>query len=124
MRIFKVKWFNRFARRERIDERALIDAITRAEQGLVDADLGGHVIKQRIARAGGGRSGGYRTIIAFKSRDRAFFMFGFAKSCKADLAPDEEDNYKAAAKRLLDLSDEVLSELVANGALTEINPDA
>ena len=120
MRIFKVKWFARFARKERISDAALLAAIRRAEYGLVDADLGGHLIKQRVARAGQGRSGGYRTIIAIRTGQRAFYLYGFAKSTQADLAPDEEENYKAAAKRLLDLSEETLSGLVEVGALTEI----
>lgn len=123
MRIFKVKWFTRFARRERIPDKALAEAIERAERGLVDADLGGHLIKQRVARAGKGRSGGYRTIIVFKSRDRSFFVYGFAKSDKDNLSPDEEQNYKAAAARLLSLSDDVLTQLVEDGTLTELDPN-
>lgn len=87
MRIFLNRWFARFARRERLSHGQLAEAITRAEQGLVDADLGGEVIKQRIARPGQGRSGGYRTIIAIRFEDRAFFIFGFAKSDREDLDP-------------------------------------
>jgi hypothetical protein len=60
MRIFKTKEFTRFARRERIADEALCDAIERAESGLIDADLGGNLIKQRVARPGQGRSGGHR----------------------------------------------------------------
>lgn len=124
MRIFKVKWFQRFARRERLADAALVDAVKRAERGLVDADLGGHLIKQRVARAGQGRSGGYRTIVAIRAGDRAFYLFGFAKSDQDNLAPNDEENYKAAARRLLALSEKVLTELVEAGALTEIDPDA
>ncbi|TNE36994.1 MAG: type II toxin-antitoxin system RelE/ParE family toxin, partial [Alphaproteobacteria bacterium] len=80
MRIFKTKWFTRFARKEGIDEITLRLAILNAEQGLIDADLGGGVIKQRISRPGEGKSGGHRTIILFRSGDKAFFVFGFSKS--------------------------------------------
>jgi len=58
----------------------LCAAVHRAERGLVDADLSGGVIKQRIARPGEGRSGGFRSILYFRSHERAFFVFGFAKS--------------------------------------------
>jgi hypothetical protein len=74
------KVFARFARKERLNPPRLRDAITRAELGLIDAELGGGLIKQRVARSGGGRSGGYRTVIAFRAAQRAVFLYGFAKS--------------------------------------------
>ncbi len=64
MRVFKTRWFARFAKREDISNDCLADAIARAERGLIDADLGGGLIKQRVARPGKGKSGGYRTLIA------------------------------------------------------------
>jgi hypothetical protein len=67
MRIFKTKPFARFAEHEGIDDAALCDAIQRAERGLVDADPGGCVIKQRIARKGQGKSGGFRSIVLFRN---------------------------------------------------------
>ena len=86
MRIFKSRWFQRFARKEAIGDAALRETIARAERGQVDADLGGGVIKQRIARAGEGKSKGYRTIIFFRRGSNAFFMYGFAKSQRANIA--------------------------------------
>jgi hypothetical protein len=80
VQIFKLKTFARFARRERINDARLWDAVDRAERGLVSADLGGGLIKQRLARPGQGKSGGYRVIIAFRSKQRAVFVFGFAKN--------------------------------------------
>jgi hypothetical protein len=64
LRVFATRVFARFAGKERLDDKHLLGAVARAERGLVDADLGGNLIKQRVARAGGGRSGGYRTVIA------------------------------------------------------------
>src|SRR6266436_7057973 len=84
VRIFKSRWFERFARKEGIADAALRDAVSRAEKGQIDADLGGGVIKQRIARPGQGRSKGYRTIILFRHRARAFFVYGFAKNQRAN----------------------------------------
>ena len=66
MQIFKNTWFQRFARREKITDEVLRNAIARAKKGTIDTDLGGNVIKQRIARVGQGKSGGYRTIIIYK----------------------------------------------------------
>jgi hypothetical protein len=89
VRIFKTKWFARFARREQIADQGLKEAIARAERGLVDADLGGGIIKQRIARTGQGRSGGYRVLVAYRARHRAVFLYGFAKNEREIIEPDE-----------------------------------
>jgi len=72
MRIFKTKPYARFASDEGIVDAELRDAISRADKGLIDADLGGGVIKQRLARRGQGRSGGFRSIVVFRRGDRAF----------------------------------------------------
>jgi hypothetical protein len=66
LRVFTTKVFARFARKERLDDHRLCEAVTRAERGSIDAALGGDLIKQRVARSGGGRSGGYRTVIAYR----------------------------------------------------------
>jgi putative transcriptional regulator len=79
----------RFVRREGLDHASLLEAIARAERGLVDADLGKGLIKQRVARAGKGRSGGYRTILAYRRGTRSIFLYGFAKSERANIGPDE-----------------------------------
>ena len=71
MRIFKTKWLVRYARRQRIDDASLMEAIERADRGLIDADLGGGIIKQRVAPAGQGRSGGHRMLVAYRARSRA-----------------------------------------------------
>jgi hypothetical protein len=89
VQIFKTKWFARYARRERIADQNLKEAIARAERGLVDADLGGGIIKQRVARAGQGRSGGYRMLIAYRIRHRAVFLYGFAKNERENIEPAE-----------------------------------
>lgn len=123
MRLVMTKWFRRFVRKERVTHAALREAIARAEQGLVDADLGGHVIKQRVARTGQGRSGGYRVIAVYRAGERAIFMYGFAKSDRDNLSPAEEAAYKAAAKEYLALPESVLDSLIECGALLEIETD-
>lgn len=120
VRVFKNAWFCRFARREKISDETLKDAVTRAEQGKIDADLGGNVLKQRIARPGQGKSGGYRTIIVFKKGELAFFVYGFAKSERENIDDAEAAAFKKAARELFSLSDEQIGQLLDNGALTEV----
>lgn len=120
MRIFKNAWFERFTRKQRIADAALVDAVRRAERGQIDADLGGGVIKQRVARAGQGKSGGYRTIILFRLEQRAFFVFGFAKSEQANIEDGEEALFKKMAKELLALSDAHMAVLIGKGRFSEV----
>jgi len=120
-RIFKTKWFQRFARREKISDAVLVEAIARAERGQVDAEVGGGVIKQRIARPGQGKSGGYRTIIFFKRGKRAVFVYGFAKSERANIDANEEKQFKEAARHVLQLTDKQIADLVKNGDFVEVN---
>lgn len=124
MRVFKNAWFERFARKEKISAEALWEAIERAEQGQIDADLGGDVIKQRIARPGGGKSKGYRSIVLYRKDDKAFFVFGFPKSEQDNIREDEEVQFKKMAKRILALTDEQLQLLIAKGQFEEVVKDA
>ncbi len=120
MKVFKTKWFDRFSRKNGIDDRSLREAIERAENGLIDADLGGGVIKQRIARKGQGRSGGYRTIILFKQGNRSFFVYGFAKSDQENIEKSDEECFKELAINLLNISESHLAELIAKGDFMEV----
>lgn len=89
MQVFKTRSFSRFAKHEEIADSSLREAIDRAEKGLIDADLGGGLIKQRIARPGRGRSGGYRLIVAHRTKARAVFLLGFAKNEKENISQNE-----------------------------------
>lgn len=120
MRIFTSRWFQRFARKEGIAVAALREAVARAEKGQVKADLGGEVIKQRIARPGQGRSKGYRTIILFRRGEKAFFVYGFSKSQRANIDADEERQFKEAAKHVLALTEKQLAELLKKGDFVEV----
>jgi len=120
-RIFKNGWFERFARKERIADASLREAVQRAESGLVDADLGGGVIKQRVARTGQGKSGGYRTLILFRQGDRAIFAFGFAKSAQANISKADLALLRNAASEALEWNVGELDRLVALGTLVEID---
>lgn len=120
MRIFKNKSFARFARKARVTDMVLCAVIAGASRGLIDADLGGGVVKQRISRQGGGKSGGFRTIILFRIGERAFFVHGFAKNEQDNIRDDELAAFKLLAAQMLAYDDATLAKAVANGTLTEM----
>lgn len=123
IRIYKNRWFAKFASREGISNATLVAAIDQANRGLIDADLGGGLIKQRVAREGGGKSGGYRTLVFFRHEERAIFAFGFAKSDKANLSAAELKVYKQAAKIVLALTQAQIDTEVREERLFEVNED-
>ena len=105
MRVFKTKWFSRFARNESLSNKKLAEAVREIEAGLHDGDLGGGIIKKRMARAGEGKRGGYRTLIVYQKHTRAVFVYGYAKNVQADLGPVELREYQKAAQIYLRLSE-------------------
>jgi hypothetical protein len=120
VRVFKNKSFARFARKARITDAVLCAAIADASRGLIDADLGGGVVKQRIARQGGGKSGGFRTIILFRIEERAFFVHGFAKNEQDNIRDDELTAFRLLAAEMLAYDDDALAKAIGNGTLTEV----
>jgi hypothetical protein len=121
VRVFKTKWFARFARKEGIRDKRLIDAVREVEEGLNDGDLGGCLIKKRVARSGEGKRGGYRTIIVFRSGDRAVFVYGFPKSAKANLNATELDAYQRLAQIYLSFSAASIAKALSEGELEEVS---
>jgi hypothetical protein len=120
VRILKTKWFTRFAKRNAIDDHRLREAIEEVEGGIVDADLGGGLIKKRVPRCGGGKSGGYRTIIAYRRGARAFFIFGFAKSEMDNIDDKDLAELRDAARQYDRLTEEEINCAVADGKLKEL----
>ena len=100
-----------------------MDAVERANQDQIDADLGGGVIKQRIARPGEGKSKGYRSIILFRKDEKAFFVYGFPKSELGNIRKDEQEQFKKMAKHVLALTDAQLSGFIVNGQFEEVTQD-
>jgi hypothetical protein len=123
MRVFKNKSFARFSRKARITDTVLCGAVDAASRGLIDADLGGGVIKQRIARPGEGKSGGFRTIILFRIRERAFFVHGFAKNERDNIRDDELAAFRMLAALMIAYDDDALARAIENGTLTEVMCD-
>ncbi len=120
MRIFKTKWLVRFTEKERIADGSLSEAIDRVARGLVDADLGGGVIKLRVARPGRGRSGGYRMLVAYREGDRAVFLYGFAKSERENISQDELQTLREIGADWLQASEKRIAEAIEEKILQEV----
>ncbi len=123
MRVFKIKAFHRWAARERLTDAALTAASQEIAKGLIDADLGGHVVKKRAALAGRGKSGGVRTLVAFKRGDKAFFMYGFAKNVRTNIKDTELKALRLMAAQLLSYSNAGLAKALRAGELIEIEAE-
>ncbi|MGC4024393.1 MAG: type II toxin-antitoxin system RelE/ParE family toxin [Mesorhizobium sp.] len=123
MTVFVTKEFARFARKSRLSADRLLQAAAEVMDGRFDADLGGGVFKQRVAREGGGKSGGFRTIVVFRTGDHSFFVHGFAKNDKANVSAKELKALKQLADVLLGFSNEELRAAQAAGELIEVVRD-
>lgn len=117
------KEFARFARKAGLADAKLAQAAQDVAAGQCDADLGGGVFKQRVARKDGGKSGGFRTIILFRVGSHSFFAHGFAKSHKANVSAKELKALKRLADVLLGFSEEQLEAAQATGELIEVESD-
>ena len=118
--VYKSKPFARFAKKARIVDADLWRAAQRANKGLIDADLGGGVIKQRIARAGEGKSGGSRSIILFRKSDRAVYIYGFEKKDLANIRPNELEAFRELAQVILGYTNIEIAQRIEDGALFKV----
>jgi hypothetical protein len=120
MRIFKTKWMVRYVRRERIANQSLREAIERAGRSSIDADLGGGLIKQRVARSGQGRSGGYRMIVAYREGSRAVFLYAFAKNERDNIGPDELLTWREIGAQLMAKGERDIARAIDERELEEV----
>ena len=123
MLIYKNKWFHRWAKSEGLPEKALCEAAQQMAAGLFEADLGGGLLKKRVARAGQGKSGGFRTLVATNRGDRWVFVFGFPKNARSNIDKDEQEALKKLAGHLMGLSSVEMQSAVKAGGLIEVNCD-
>jgi hypothetical protein len=121
MRVFKTKVFSRISRKGGLGDSTLRQSISNAEQGLIDADLGGGVIKQRVALPGKGKSGGFRAVVLFRAGKRAVFVYGFAKNERDNIRDDELAEFRRLAKLILAYDDDEIAQAVESGALLEVS---
>jgi hypothetical protein len=120
MKIYKNRTFDRWARKEGLNNLSLCNAVNEMAAGLYDADLGGGLFKKRIAKPGKGKSGGFRTLIATNNEDRWFFIFGFSKNERSNIDKDEEEALKMLSKQLLAYTPDELEQAKNSNALIEV----
>ena len=119
----KTRLFSRWAEKEGLTDDSLQTAVRELENGLVDADLGGHVYKKRVRLSGRGKRGGARTLIAFRLEQKAFFLYGFAKNARANISDKELKALRLLAVELLGYTDVALTKAVKAGELIEVVND-
>lgn len=117
---YRTRTFTRWMRKAGLSDEALSKAVAEMAKGLVDADLGGYLLKKRVALPGQGKRGGARTIVATKRAGNWFFLFGFEKNERANIDQDELKALQEVAKELLDLKDRRLAAAVAAGEIVEV----
>jgi hypothetical protein len=123
-RVFKTRYFSRWMRKTELTDSALCAAVTEMVAGLIDADLGGGVVKKRIASPGRGKSGSARTLVATNKGSRWFFVFGFEKNERANISAKEVEAVQRIAADFFRLSSSELDAYVTTEALKEICLDS
>ncbi|MBO3460983.1 type II toxin-antitoxin system RelE/ParE family toxin [Aetokthonos hydrillicola Thurmond2011] len=123
MAIYKTLWFNRWARKQGLNDTSLCNAVLEITQGLYEADLGGGLLKKRVARPGQGKRGGFRTLIATNMGNLWFFVYGFAKNERSNIDKDEEEGLKKLSAHLLSLTPKDLEKSIENDGLIEVDCD-
>ncbi|HEX7326005.1 MAG TPA: type II toxin-antitoxin system RelE/ParE family toxin [Rhodanobacteraceae bacterium] len=119
-RSFKTRTFQRWLRKSGLTDDALVDAVIEMERGLVDADLGGHLVKKRVALPQRGKRGSTRTIVGTNFQGRWFFLYGFEKSERSNIDQRELGALQGVARDLLALGDEQIEAAIRDGTLLEI----
>lgn len=119
--ILKRKAFARWQAGEKLPDAALCHAVQEMNAGLIDADLGGHLYKKRVARPGEGKSGAYRTLLSARIGGRYVFLCGFAKRDRANITFSEQKALQFAGRVFLDLSTQALSIALQTGVLLEVH---
>ena len=124
MAVYKTRWFDRWARKEGLSTASLCAAVNEMSDGLIDADLGGGLVKKRIGRLGQGKSGGYRTLVATNKGIRWVFVFGFPKNERSNIDKDETEALKKLAAHLLSLTAQAVVKAQSAGELIKVDCDA
>jgi len=120
MLTLKTRTFHRWQKKTRVPDATLQAVLLEIQAGLIDADLGGGVVKKRVPIEGRGKSGGARTIIATNNADRWIFVFGFEKNQRSNITPTELEALQLLAASLLSMSQQELQAAINDGTLTEI----
>ena len=124
MAVYKTRWFERWARKQGLTTPSLCAAVREMKAGLYEADLGGGLLKKRIARPGQGKRGGFRTLVATNKGNCWVFLFGFPKNERSNIYKDEEEALKKLASHLLSLTTQAIGKAQRDGELMEVDCDA
>lgn len=124
MGIFKTRWFDRWAKKEGLLNSSLCQAVKEMASGLYEADIGGGLLKKRVARQGQGKSGGFRTLVATNKGDRWVFIYGFPKNERSNIDKDEEDALKKYACEVLSYTQATINKVIAEEKLIEVKCNA
>ena len=122
-RVFKTRHFSRWMGKTELTDSSLCAAVLEMTKGLIDADLGGGVVKKRMGLAGRGKRGGARTLLATNKGNRWFFLFGFEKNDRANISAEEKEALQSIAQDLLARTGKELDAQVEDGTLQEICND-
>jgi hypothetical protein len=120
VRVFKDYEFHRWAKSEGLTDAKLCEAALEIENGLVNARLGGFLIKKRVGADGRGKRGGYRTIVAHRQGDRLVFLHGFDKNEKDNISPREKKALHKLGDHYMAFRDADLSRIVREGLIIEV----
>jgi len=122
--ICKIRNFTRWARKTGLNDALLERAVLEIKSGLLDADLGGGIVKKRIALPGRGKRGSTRTLLATNLGDRWFFVFGFEKNELENISEKELATLKMLAKDLLGMTAAQIKVAIGEGSLVEVKHEA
>ncbi|MEK6737385.1 MAG: type II toxin-antitoxin system RelE/ParE family toxin [Planctomycetota bacterium] len=122
--ILKTRNFARWSRKSGLSDSLLKMAVLEIQRGLLEADLGGGIVKKRIALPGRGKRGSTRTLLATNRDDRWFFVFGFEKKERVDISENELESLKKMAKDLLGLTAAQIAVALGEGSLVEVEHEA
>jgi|AGTN01.1.fsa_nt_gi Uncharacterized protein conserved in bacteria len=124
MSILKTKSFAKAAKAEQLTDKAIRAAVDEVQRGLIDAKLGGNLVKKRVAVGGKGKSGGLRTILVYReSAENVFCIYVFAKNERDNITAKELKALKQLGKTLLNLTAEEIKKAIKADELQEIIDD-
>ncbi len=119
-RVLKTRYFSRWMRKTELTDQSLCAAVIEMTHGLFDANLGGYVYKKRVGIANRGKRSSSRTLIATNQDSKWFFMYGFEKNDRPNIAPNELEGLQDLAKDLLARTHAQIDEAISAGKLEEI----
>ena len=120
MKKLKTKWFNKWAKKQKISDAKLLITIVDMQNNLSSVNLGGGLFKVRVASDNSGKSSSYRTIVVYREDDRVVMVYGFMKKERENLSSDELKSFKILSKDILKLNDEALTRAIEKNVFVKI----